>query len=85
MIALPPSGVATDSVLAMAVPPVAVISRTTSSAGPASVPSPAMLPPGSLTMIFAPCDASRRAYARPSPLPPPVTTATRSSNLKSGI
>src|SRR5262245_9147734 len=85
MIALPPSGVATESVLATASPPAAVISRTTSSAGAASVPPPARLPPGSLTTTLAPCAASSRAYERPSPLPPPVMTATRSSNLKSAM
>src|SRR5215204_2060985 len=83
MIALPPRGVATDSVLATASPPAAVISRTTSSAGAASPPSPAKPPPESLTTTFAPCAASNRAYERPSPLPPPVMAATRSSNLKS--
>ena len=35
------AGVATESVLATASPPAAVISRTTSSAGAASAPSPA--------------------------------------------
>src|SRR5215203_6187947 len=83
MIALPPCGVATDSVLATASPPAAVISRTTSSAGAASPPSPANPPPESLTTTFAPCAASNRAYERPSPLPPPVMAATRSSNLRS--
>src|ERR1700730_1315103 len=83
MIALPPSGVATDSVQATASPPNAMISRTTSWAGPASTPSPFTLAPGSLTTTLAPFDPSNRAYSRPSPLPAPVITATRPSNLRS--
>ena len=58
-----------------------LIAPTTCSAGPASTPWPARLPPESLTTTFAPRDASSSAYARPSPRPAPVTTATRSSNL----
>src|SRR6478736_5856343 len=93
MIALPPAGVATESVLDTASPPAAVIARTTPSAGvassgggwEASLPPPRRLPPGSLTTTFAPCDASKRAYERPNPRPPPVTTATRPSNLRSPI
>src|SRR5271155_1891259 len=83
MIALPPSGVATDSVQATASPPNALISLTTWSAGPASAPSPFTLLPGSLTTTFAPFDPSSRAYSRPSPRPAPVITATRPSNLRS--
>ena len=54
-----------------------MISSATSCAGPASVPVPSQLPPKSLTTTFAPCAPSERAYSRPSPRQPPVTTVTR--------
>ncbi len=72
---------------ATASPPAAVTSATTASAGasagvspPAPSPrSPRVVPPKSFTTTRQPCAASIRAYSRPSPRPPPVTSATRPS------
>src|ERR1700722_20728362 len=75
-----PLQVAIFSVLATAVPPAAVISSTTSRAGPLSAPSPALLPPRSLTTTLAPSLANSSACSRPMPRPAPVMTATRPSN-----
>jgi Tfp pilus assembly protein FimV len=69
-----PALVLMSDVLATAAPPAAVMKSTTSSAtgGSCSVPGRIRL----LTTTFAPRCASSSAYARPSPRPAPVTTAT---------
>ena len=72
----PPSGVATESVLATASPPAALISSTTSCAAPASLPEPSTAPPRSLTTTSAPREASERACCLPRPPPAPVMIAT---------
>src|SRR5438309_4383805 len=77
-----PGGVATSLVSAMAAPPAATISEATADAGSASVPSPSIEPPRSLTTTLAPRSPSSSAYARPMPRPAPVTTATRPSKLR---
>ena len=77
--ASPPATSATESVFEAASPPAARISATTSSAIMA-VPVPSVLPPKSLTTIFAPWAAISNAISRPMPLPAPVTTATFPSN-----
>src|SRR5215831_694828 len=74
-----PSQSAQSSVFGTATPPAPWISSTTASAGPADAPVPSTAPPRSLTTTRAPCAASAIAWARPSPRPPPVTTATRPS------
>ncbi len=74
-----PSQSLMSSVLAMASPPMASISSTTSWAGPWSVPSPSIEPPRSLTTTLAPWWASSSACSRPMPRPAPVTMATRPS------
>src|ERR687891_2317026 len=79
----PPSRVDTVSVLGTATPPASSISRATVAAGPADAPSPSTAPPRSLTTTCAPRAASSRAWARPRPLPAPVTTAARPSNPSS--
>ena len=74
-IASPPAGSAASECSATASPPAAMISAATWSAGPrpsASVPRLRLL-----TTTFAPCRASARQNERPSPRPPPDTTATR--------
>ena len=82
MIDFAPSFVDTDALLAIAVPPAALISFTTrSAASPAPVPSPR--PPRSFTTTFAPRLANSRACALPRPPPAPVMTTTLS--LKSLI
>src|ERR1700733_7679422 len=63
-----------------ALPPAAMISWQTSSAGPALLPSPERLAPISLTTTAAPAAPSCRAISRPMPPPAPVTTATLPSN-----
>src|SRR5882757_8041688 len=73
---LAPSQVATLSVLATARPPAAMISSTTSCAGPASDPLPSFPPPRSLTTTAAPSFANSSACERPMPRPAPVMTAT---------
>src|SRR5262249_57357151 len=50
-------------------------------AGVSEPPVPSRAPPKSLTTTFAPRLASPSAWARPRPLPAPVTIATRPSNL----
>ncbi|MPM99589.1 hypothetical protein SDC9_146781 [bioreactor metagenome] len=69
---------ATLSVLATAWPPAALISSTTFCAGPASVPSPVVEVPMSLTTTLAPSAAMASAMSRPMPPPAPVTTTTLS-------
>src|SRR2546423_8867151 len=78
-----PSAVVMSLPLASAVPPAAVISATTSSAGPGDAPEPSLAQPRSLTTTVAPREASSRAYSRPTPRPAPVTTATRPSKRSS--
>src|SRR5882724_5138692 len=78
-----PSAVVMSFPLASAVPPAAVISATTSSAGPGEAPEPSLAQPRSFTTTVAPRAASRRAYSRPTPRPAPVTTATRPSKRSS--
>ena len=56
-----PSGVATDSVFATASPPAALISWTTVSASPGSLPPPKGWPPRSFTTTRAPRLASSNA------------------------
>ncbi|SKV20976.1 Uncharacterised protein [Mycobacteroides abscessus subsp. abscessus] len=75
-----PAHVEMLSVFATALPPAAVISSTTSCAGPASEPEPSLAPPRSLTTTEAPSLAKSRACSRPMPRPAPVMTATRPSS-----
>ncbi len=74
--ALPPSGVATELVSATASPPAALISSTTFSAAPLSLPLPSMAPPRSLITTSAPREAMRSACWRPRPPPAPVMMTT---------
>src|SRR4051794_5663200 len=77
-----PSHVEMSSPLATASPPIALISFTTSSAGPVvGVPDPSISPPRSLTTTLAPCSASISACSRPMPRPAPVTMHTRPSHI----
>src|SRR3954463_11916430 len=76
----PPSHDVMSSKLGAALPPAALISLTTSSAGRSSLDSPETEPPTSLTTTDAPSDASRRASVRPIPRPAPVMTATLPSS-----
>src|SRR5580693_3287012 len=78
---LPPSS--TESKLAMASPPAALISSTTFCAGVLLCPPPCMEPPRSLTTTRAPRLPRRRAWERPRPPPAPVTIATRPSKRRS--
>jgi hypothetical protein len=71
----------TSAPSAMATPPALLISSTTLSAGVSEPPVPSRAPPKSLTTTFAPRLANPSACTRPSPLPAPVTIATRPSNL----
>ena len=66
--------------LAIALPPAAAISSTTSAAGPESRPDPSMATPRSATTTAAPWLASSLATDRPIPRPAPVTMATRPSS-----
>jgi len=59
--------------LATAVPPLFLISSTTSSAGDALEPEPSAATPGSLTTTLAPSEAHNSAISRPMPRPAPVT------------
>ena len=70
----------TSSWLAMASPPAALISATTSSAGVASEPVPSGDPPRSFTTTLAPSAANKSACSRPIPRPAPVMMATRPSS-----
>src|SRR5947209_4842230 len=70
-----PAKSATFSPFVDASPPMARISSTTCSAGPASEPSPATPAPRSLTTTLAPAAASASACERPMPRPAPVTIA----------
>src|SRR5579884_270678 len=76
----PPSQSATLSALAMASPPMALISSTTCWAGVRSSPEPSMAPPRSLTTTLAPSWAKRSACSRPMPRPAPVMMATLPSS-----
>src|SRR5258707_4057286 len=80
-IALTCSKLETSAPSAIATPPDLRISSTTVSAGVSDPPVPSRAPPKSLTTTLAPRAASPSACARPRPLPAPVTTATRPSNL----
>src|SRR3954466_9770770 len=71
----------TSAPSAIATPPALRISSTTVSAGVSDPPLPSRAPPKSLTTTLAPRLASPSACVRPSPLPAPVTMATRPSNL----
>src|SRR5216683_1543245 len=71
----------TSAPSAIATPPAFLISSTTACAGVSDPPVPSRAPPKSLTTTLAPRLASPSACARPSPLPAPVTMATRPSNL----
>src|SRR4051812_41792520 len=77
----PPSQSATLSPLAIASPPIALISSTTCCAGVASLPLPSLAPPRSLTTTLAPSDANSSACSRPMPRPAPVMIATRPSSV----
>src|SRR5215472_4248196 len=70
----------TSAPLAAALPPASVISATTWSAGPTSLPEPSTAEPRSLTSTAAPSAASRVATDLPIPRPAPVTIATRPSS-----
>src|SRR5213593_995533 len=74
---------ATLSPLAIAWPPIFLISATTSCAGVAvGAPVPSKCAPRSFTTTFAPCLARSSASSRPMPRPEPVTIATLpSSNI----
>src|SRR5215472_9438450 len=83
---LTPEGLVTLSELETASPPFALISRTTSSAGPAEPSSPpATLPPRSLTTTLAPSRAAISAHSLPMPFAPPVTRTTLPSNTPMGL
>src|SRR5437762_4915355 len=79
--ALTCSKLETSAPSAIATPPDLRISSTTFSAGVSDPPVPSRAPPKSLTTTLAPRLASPSAWARPRPLPAPVTIATRPSNL----
>src|SRR2546423_6201026 len=80
----PPSQSATLSALAIASPPMALISSTTCWAGVRSSPVPSMAPPRSLTTTLAPSWANKSACSRPMPRPAPVMMATRPSSAPMG-
>src|SRR4051794_3095075 len=84
-IAAPPSGVATELVSATASPPAALISSTTCSAAPLSLPVPSTAPPRSLTTTSAPRWARSSACSRPRPPPAPVMMTTLPSNPRSAM
>src|SRR5438045_3184936 len=77
---LPPSGVETLLSFAIAAPPRDRMRSATSSAIRESFPNPDTLVPRSFTTTRAPRSARSSTYARPSPRPAPVTTATFPSN-----
>src|SRR5215471_491294 len=76
----PPSGVETSLSFAIASPPRDRMRSATSSAIVESFPNPDTLVPRSFTTTRALRSARSSAYARPSPRPAPVTTATFPSN-----
>src|SRR5215475_14880249 len=76
-----PSRSATEPPLAMASPPSALISATTSFAAWLEPPLPSTAAPRSFTTTRAPRRASSSAWALPSPPPAPVTIATFPSKL----
>src|SRR2546421_9433752 len=73
---LPPSGVETSLSFAIASPPRDRTKSATCSAIVVSFPNPDTSVPRSFTTTLAPRSARRSTYARPSPRPAPVTTAT---------
>src|SRR5438309_21659 len=77
---LPPSGVETSLSLAIASPPRVRMRSATRSASLESFPNPDTSVPRSFTTTRAPRSARSSTYARPSPRPAPVTTATFPSN-----
>src|SRR5215510_4491979 len=77
---LPPSGVETSLSFAIASPPRDRIWSATCSAIVESLPTPDTSVPRSFTTTRAPRSARSSTYARPSPPPAPVTTATLPSN-----
>ncbi len=74
------SNLATLAPLAMASPPLALMSSTTARAASLDCPVPSRAPPRSFTTTFAPRAAKAKAWDRPRPLPAPVTMATFPSN-----
>src|SRR6266404_3480835 len=83
---LPPSGVETSLLFAIASPPRDRMRSATCPAIVASFPNPDTSVPRSFTTSRAPRSARSSTYARPSPRPAPVTTATFPSNeIRSGI
>src|SRR3954451_9888234 len=78
-------GSAMESVDAIASPPPALISLTTSWAGPASAPAPSRLAPMSQTTTRAPSCASNSAIPRPMPRAAPVTIATLPATIPEAI
>src|SRR5262245_14680747 len=83
---LPPSGVETSLPFAIASPPRDRMKAATCSATVESFPNPDTSVPRSFTTTRAPRSARSSTYARPSPRPAPVTTATLPSNeIRSGI
>src|SRR5437660_5259358 len=77
---LPPSGVETSLPFAIASPPRVRMRSATCSAIVESFPNPDTSVPRSFTTTRAPRSARSSTYARPSPRPAPVTTATFPSN-----
>src|SRR5205814_6492214 len=77
---LPPSGVETLLSFAIASPPRDRMKSATCSAIVESLPNPDTSVPRSFTTTWAPRSARSSTYARPSPRPAPVTTATFPSN-----
>src|SRR3977135_111778 len=73
---VPPSGVDTSLSFAIASPPRDRMRSATCSAIAGSLPNPDTSVPRSFTTTRAPRSARRSTYARPSPRPAPVTTAT---------
>lgn len=71
----------TESRLAIAYPPLALIYSTTFPAKSSSFPNPLTFLPTSLTTTLAPLLAKNKAYYLPIPLPAPVITATLPSYL----
>src|SRR5262249_23467971 len=77
---LPPSGVETSLSFAIASPPSDRMRSATCSAIVEAFPNPDPPVPRSFTTTRAPGSARSSTYARPSPRPAPVTTATFPSN-----
>src|SRR5688572_11975567 len=81
----PASILPTYSRQATALPPLLLISSTTSWAGPASPPLPSIFTPGSTTTTLAPWAAMSMAMPLPMPRPEPVTIAVLPSSHPPGI